>query len=67
MNVHCSYCRHSFNLSREYLVEVVNAAAASGQKYEAIECPNCRKTNKVAISQMKRFAPKPAPAEEVSE
>lgn len=62
MNIHCAYCRHSFNLSREYLVEVVAEAVASGQKYQAIECPSCRKTNKVSINQMKRFVPKPAPS-----
>ena len=63
MNVHCAYCRHSFNLNREFLAETVSKAAESGQKYEAIECPNCRKTNKVSVAQMKRFVPKPAPAE----
>lgn len=63
MNIHCAYCRHSYNLSREYMVELVNEALAKGQKYQALECPNCRKTNKVSISQMKRFVPKPAPAE----
>lgn len=67
MNVHCAYCRHSFTLSREYLVEIVAEAIASGQKYHALECPSCRKTNKVSISQMKRFVPKPAPAEETND
>jgi hypothetical protein len=63
MNIHCAYCRHSYNLSRDYMIEVVNKAEESGQKYEAIECPSCRKTNKVSVSQMKRFLPKAAPAE----
>ncbi|MBK8985530.1 MAG: hypothetical protein IPM39_05525 [Chloroflexi bacterium] len=63
MNVHCSYCRHSFTLSREYMTQAVAEAAEARQKYHAIECPNCRKTNKVSISQMKRFVPKPAPAD----
>lgn len=60
MNVHCQYCRHSFNLSRDYVAEAVADAAEKKQKYHAVECPKCRKTNKVSISQMKRFAPKPA-------
>ncbi len=58
MNVHCSYCRHSFNLGREYIAQAVAEAEAAGQKYHAVECPKCRKTNKVSIRQMKPYVPK---------
>jgi len=63
MNITCSYCRHSFTVSREYITQAVEEAEAARQKYHAVECPNCRKTNKVALNQMKRFIPKPAPEE----
>lgn len=63
MNVHCSYCRHSFNLGRDYLEQAVAEATAARQKYHAMECPKCRKTIKVSLKQMARYVPKPAPAE----
>jgi hypothetical protein len=64
MNVRCSYCRHSFNLSRDYLVQAVAEAEEKRQKYHSVECLNCRKQIKVAISQMKRFMPPPVETEE---
>ena len=63
MHVRCSYCRHSFNLGREYLAQALSEAAEKRQKYHGIECPNCRKLIKVPIKQMRRFAPKPSEAE----
>ena len=64
MHVRCSYCRHSFNLSRDYLVEAVNKAVEKRQKYHAIECANCRKLIKVPLRQMQRYMPR---VEEVDE
>ncbi|MCA9943996.1 MAG: hypothetical protein KC449_10965 [Anaerolineales bacterium] len=63
MNVRCNYCRQSFNLSRDYLVEAVGKAAEKRQKYHTVECINCRKVIKVPVAQMKRFAPE-TPAED---
>lgn len=57
MNVRCSYCRQSFNLSRDYLVDAVAKAEEKRQKYHTVECINCRKAIKVPVAQMKRFAP----------
>lgn len=64
MNVRCPYCRHSFNLSRDYLVQAVAEAEEKRQKYDSVECLNCRKQIKVPISQMKRFVPPPTESEE---
>jgi len=64
MNVHCQYCRHTFNLGRDYIGEAVAEADEKRQKYCAVECPKCRKRNKVPIKQMRRYAPKPAKSEE---
>ncbi len=66
MHVRCTFCRHSFNLSQDYVGEAVTKAAEKRQKYHAVECINCRKKIKVPIKQMKRYAPrkKEQPAEE---
>ncbi len=68
MHVRCSFCRHSFNLSRDYLAEAVAEATEKRQKYHGIECPNCRKLIKVSIQQMKRYVPvtRPDPGEDKS-
>ena len=58
MHVRCSYCRHSFNLSRDYLVQAVSESSAKGQKYHSVECIKCRKQIKVPLKQMKRYLPK---------
>jgi hypothetical protein len=63
MNVRCNYCRQSFNLSRDYLVDAVAEAAEKGQKYHTVECINCRKAIKVPLAQMKRYVPE-VPAED---
>ena len=60
MNVRCSYCRQSFNLSRDYLADAVAKAEEKRQKYHTVECINCRKAIKVSVPQMKRFAPEAA-------
>jgi DNA-directed RNA polymerase subunit RPC12/RpoP len=58
MHVRCTYCRHSFNLSRDYLVNAVSEATEKRQKYHGIECPNCRKLIKIPLRQMKHFVPR---------
>ena len=63
MNVRCNYCRQSFNLSRDYLVDALAKATEKKQKYHTVECINCRKVIKVPVVQMKRYAPE-LPAED---
>ena len=67
MPVRCSYCSHSFNLSRDYIGAVLPEALAQKQKTHAVECPNCRKHIKIPVAQMKRFAPAPATTPEATE
>lgn len=57
MNVRCNYCRQSFNLSRDYLVDALAKADEGRLKYHTVECINCRKMIKVPVKQMKRYAP----------
>jgi len=63
MNVRCNYCRQSFNLSRDYMVDALAEAAEKKQKYHTVECINCRKAIKVPVAQMKRYVPE-VPAED---
>jgi hypothetical protein len=65
MNVRCNYCRQSFNLSRDFMVQAVAEAEEKRQKYYGVECFNCRKLVKVSIMQIKRALP--PPVEEVEE
>ena len=62
MHVRCNYCGQSFNLSRDYVIDVLNKAE-KGQKYHAVECFNCRKTVKVPMAQLRRAAPAPPAGE----
>jgi len=57
MHIRCSYCRHSFNLSRDYLAQAVAEADENRKKYASVECIKCRKQIKVPVSQMKRYVP----------
>ncbi|GJM41213.1 MAG: hypothetical protein DHS20C20_14950 [Ardenticatenaceae bacterium] len=66
MNVRCNYCRQSFNLSRDYIANALANSADKKQKYETVECINCRKMIKVPFAQMKRYAPQSS-AEETAE
>lgn len=67
MHVRCSYCRHSFNLSRDYLIQAVTESSEKRQKYHSVECIKCRKTIKVPLSQMKRYVPKDQPKSDEEE
>lgn len=58
MNIRCSYCQHTFNLPRDYIVQAVTEAEEKRQKYHGVECINCRKLIKVPLAQMKRFMPR---------
>ena len=66
MHVRCSYCRHTFNLSRDYMTLAVAQATEKRQKYVSVECINCRKQIKVPIAQMKRYVPEEPTTEEES-
>jgi hypothetical protein len=57
MFVRCSYCRHTFTLSRDYVAKLLSEAEERGQKYHTVECLNCRKQIKVPVDQLRRSAP----------
>lgn len=64
MNVRCNYCRQSFNLSRDFMVQAIAEAEEKRQKYYGVECFNCRKLVKVPLAQLKRAVPSQEEAEE---
>jgi len=64
MNVRCTYCRNSFNLSRDFVGPAVAEADEKRQKHVNVECIKCRKMIKVPVKQMRRFIPRPATDEE---
>ena len=66
MHVRCSYCRHSFNLSRDYLAQALSEVEEKHQKYHMVECINCRKKIKVPAVQIRRYAPAIEQKEEAS-
>lgn len=57
MHVRCNYCNQSFNLSRDYVVEMIERAEAKGYKYYQVDCINCRKQIKVPVEQMRHAVP----------
>jgi len=57
MNVRCTNCRQSFNLSRDYVGMALAKAEGKRLKYHGVECVKCRKIIKVPIAQMLRYAP----------
>ena len=67
MNVRCNYCRQSFNLSRDFMIQAVAEAEEKRQKYYGVECFNCRKLVKVPLAQLKRALPPVEVEEETSE
>ncbi len=64
MHVRCTYCNQSFNLSRDYVVEMIERATAKGYKYHQVECINCRKQVKVPVEQMRHAVPDAGEEEE---
>ncbi|MCP5097670.1 MAG: hypothetical protein GY943_19155 [Chloroflexi bacterium] len=67
MHVRCTFCRQSFNLGRDYVVDAVAKATEKKHKFHQVECISCRKMIKIPVVQMKRFAPRPKQEEESEE
>ena len=58
MNVRCPFCRASFNLSRDFVVQAVAEATEKKLKHYGVECIKCRKLIKVPVKQMRRHVPR---------
>jgi phage FluMu protein Com len=55
MNIRCTYCGTSFGVGRDVIEGVV--AQAGGDKNYALQCPRCRKINKIPIDRLRRTLP----------
>lgn len=65
-SLRCFKCGWPLNLKREELEAAVTEAMANKESHYGLVCPNCRRTNKVSVKQMRRKLPrgwKPAASE----
>ena len=67
MQARCQRCGWSANLSREWMAAVLEEAIEKNLKYYQIECGKCRHGIKVPVKQIRRFAPLPAPKEDLQD
>ena len=58
MNIHCPYCRYSFTLNRDYIIQALATETEKKHKFHAVECSKCRKVVKIPLKQMRRYAPR---------
>ena len=54
MNMTCSSCRRTFNLSQDWMQYAIDKAAKKKHKYFNADCPHCRRTVRVPVDRMKQ-------------
>lgn len=52
MTVTCFNCHRQFNVDETAIADQLTKLKEERAKYYAIECPHCRKINKVALSRL---------------
>ena len=57
MQLRCTKCHKPYNITREAAATALDEMTKEGHKFEMIQCPMCRKTNKVSKKELKRAAP----------
>ena len=50
--VTCFNCRRQFNVDEMAIAEQLTKLKEEGAKYYALECPHCRKINKISLSRL---------------
>jgi hypothetical protein len=50
--VTCFSCRRQFNIDETAIAEELEKLRAEKGKHYPVECPHCRKVNKIALSQL---------------
>lgn len=56
--IRCFKCGWAWSLNAHEVAAALEAAQAEHHtKHHMIECPNCRRANKVSIKQLRRYAP----------
>lgn len=63
LKITCYNCHWSWSLNRD-AVQVVLDALKPDEDYASLECPRCRRVNKVTVRQLRRTLPRRAESTE---
>ena len=59
MQLRCYRCGWSFAINKDEIAFALEALEASKGNHYDVRCPRCRHSNRVAIEQLRRVAPRP--------
>ncbi|GAB4478342.1 MAG: hypothetical protein Kow00124_22610 [Anaerolineae bacterium] len=62
----CFNCKQSWTLNSDAIAAAL-ASVEPGQTHYTVECPRCRRINKISVKQLKRALPPTPPAQEAEE
>jgi phage FluMu protein Com len=57
MQIRCQQCHRPFALGREMVHEALDSMVEENMNHYNVQCPHCRKTNRVTQSELERAAP----------
>ncbi|MEK6588892.1 MAG: hypothetical protein AABY97_08645 [Chloroflexota bacterium] len=66
MQLRCYRCGWSFAINKDEIAFALEALESSQGNHYDVRCPRCRHSNRVALEQLRRVAPRP-PAQEAPE
>ena len=58
MQLRCYRCGWSFAIKKDEIVFAIETLQESGGVHYDVRCPRCRQTNKLALEQLQRSAPR---------
>ena len=63
MQIRCNNCHIPFNFNRDETLAALDEVQWEGLKYHSVNCPRCRRVNKLSKKQLRMWAPgwKPSP------
>ena len=64
MQIRCYNCRTPINLNRDLVHAALDEMLAQNHNHHNVNCPRCRKVNRVSKKQLRRWAPNWKPAEQ---
>ena len=67
MQIRCNNCHIPFNFNRDETLAALDEVQWEGLKYHSVNCPRCRRVNKLSKKQLRMWAPgwKPSPKPKV--
>ncbi|HLB48167.1 MAG TPA: hypothetical protein VJL59_14260 [Anaerolineales bacterium] len=57
MQVVCQWCGHRYTMKREAVLEALAEAQAAKAIHHVENCPKCRRTIKIQVTELKRWIP----------